>query len=1002
MQKLYTILLLIWLGSGLGTLQASELPPGFVETQVVAGLNPVAMTQDHHGRMWIVEKNGTVRIVDSAGYLLPVPFIVLPVDDYNERGLLGIALHPDFHAQPYVYLYYTVPGQNRNRVSRFLANGDLAVPGSEEILMDLDVMPGFIHNGGAMCFDVTGHLLIATGEGAQPPAAQDLNSTLGKILRIAPDGSIPPDNPFYDSLSGPAQAIWAYGLRNPFSMTIDPLTLDLYVADVGGGAYEEVNRIRAGGNYGWPLIEGPRDQQALPPDYEDPVYAYDHDAGCAIVGAAFSLPGPGGFPATYDGGFFFGDYCEGTINWRDLAGAVHPFATGVPRPLALAFVPETGDLYYLTREGIGGGSPADNTSTQQGALWRVSYVGEGPPQVSVDPRSQLVPLGESVTFQVQAQGSQPLTYQWLRDGQPVAGATDPQLTLLVSSLSQDGQGYRCLVHNAYGEDTSANAQLAVTANQRPQPQIEWPQPGATFRAGDSLTFRGYADDPETGRLPDSALTWWVVWHHARHTHPGAGPFTGVGEGGWQVPVVNETDPDVWYRLYLRATDSTGLAQVLYRDMYPELCTLRLEGPPGLVVNIDGKLATLPASFPSVIGLQRTIEVPDWYVVGDSLYRWQRWADGYRERLRQVIAPAAGRTWRLEYEALPLGQGSGLWAAYYDDPELDLDGEPTLERLDTTLHFNWGDGSPVPDQLPRDYFTVRWKGEVQAVFGETYTFYVRADDGYRLWIGDSLLIDRWGPQAPTEHSGDLTLAPGERRPLLLEYMELKGGAEISLQWSSPSTPKAVVPRRQLYPAPFFYPAQVTGEVWDDRNQNGFRDVGEPPLADVPVLLRAAADSAIISQHMTGAEGDFLFGQLPAGSFFVQVLSQGTGTWWRPGGGLDAWGRSPVFDLVAGSQRHVAAPLMAFSAQWAETPLPDLVVFPNPAVDWLHLRFWALLPQQNLTLRILDLQGREVLRQHIHVEQGPQAIRLPVHHLPPGAYLLEVQTPQGRVSRLLRKD
>ena len=128
-------------------------PEGFVETQIADSLNPTSIVVDHHNRVWVAEKNGVVRIYNETGQENQDPVLILDVDDFNERGLEGIALHPDFDNEPYLYVYYTVPELDHNRVSRFLINGDLVAPDSEEILLELDSLIGTVHNGGAMLFD---------------------------------------------------------------------------------------------------------------------------------------------------------------------------------------------------------------------------------------------------------------------------------------------------------------------------------------------------------------------------------------------------------------------------------------------------------------------------------------------------------------------------------------------------------------------------------------------------------------------------------------------------------------------------------------------------------------------------------------------------------------------------------------------------------------------------------------------------------------------------------
>ena len=221
-------------------------------------------------------------------------------------------------------------------MSRFTADGDVAVPGSESILLDLDPLSAATnHNGGALHFGIEGKLYIAVGENANPFNAQSLNNLLGKVLRINADGSIPEDNPFFNVAAGANRAIWALGLRNPFTFAVQPGTGRLFINDVGsggGGVREEINEGIGGANYGWPVCEGP----CVPsqPEFTDPVSSYPHSAGeCAIVGGAFYNPSIPQFPAEYAGDYFFGDLCAGWIRRFDPSdGSVTDFATGIPNP----------------------------------------------------------------------------------------------------------------------------------------------------------------------------------------------------------------------------------------------------------------------------------------------------------------------------------------------------------------------------------------------------------------------------------------------------------------------------------------------------------------------------------------------------------------------------------------------------------------------------------------------------------------------------------------------
>ena len=209
------------------------------------------------GRLFVCEQGGRLRVIKN-GVLLATPFVTVSTDSSGERGLLGIAFDPDFANNQFVYAYYTATTPTlHNRVSRFTANGDVAVPGSETIILDLNNLSSADnHNGGAMHFGIDGKLYIAVGENANPPNAQTLSNLLGKMLRINADGSIPTDNPFFNTASGVNRAIWALGLRNPFTFTVQPGTGRIFINDVGQDTSEEINDGIAGSNYGWPVTEG--------------------------------------------------------------------------------------------------------------------------------------------------------------------------------------------------------------------------------------------------------------------------------------------------------------------------------------------------------------------------------------------------------------------------------------------------------------------------------------------------------------------------------------------------------------------------------------------------------------------------------------------------------------------------------------------------------------------------------------------------------------------------
>jgi glucose/arabinose dehydrogenase len=338
---------------------AATLPPNFARSQVVGGLtSPTAMEFAPDGRLFVAEQRGTLRVVKAGGKLATFLDISGRVASAGERGLLGIAFDPGFPNNHYVYLYYTQRATGttpaHNRVIRVRARGDRAVAGSEKLVLRLNNLSSATnHNGGSIHFGKAGKLYVAVGENANADNAQSLRNLKGKMLRINKDGTIPRDNPFYKHSTGTNRAIWALGLRNPFSFAVQPHTGKVFINDVGEQRWEEINRGARGANYGWPRYEGP-ESDAM---YRNPIFAYRHGStkatGCAITGGAFYNPTTRRFPSDYEGDYFFADLCSGWIRRLDAAtGEVSGFATGLGSPVALE-VSKGGGLYYLSRSGAG-------------------------------------------------------------------------------------------------------------------------------------------------------------------------------------------------------------------------------------------------------------------------------------------------------------------------------------------------------------------------------------------------------------------------------------------------------------------------------------------------------------------------------------------------------------------------------------------------------------------------------------------------------------------------
>ena len=315
LRRTTVVMVCLLIGALLPAVPAHAAPPPSFQNSLVVGTgldSPSGFDIAPDGRIFVLEREGTVRIVKN-GQLLAQPFVDLPSSATGDRGLLGIAFDPHFgHVNHHVYFYYT--GLDLlNHLVRFDASGDVGADGPHQIFATQSPSQVY-HVGGSLAFGPDGKLYLAVGDNGHPANAQDLRNPHGKILRINPDGTIPSDNPFYGQ-AGKLGAIWAYGFRNPWRFQFDPATGQLYGGDVGDFSWEELNRIVAGGNYGWPLAEG--NCAANCAGLINPIHTYPHDGESASVTGGPVYRGTM-FPAEYRGRLFFGDYAQGFLKTAQL------------------------------------------------------------------------------------------------------------------------------------------------------------------------------------------------------------------------------------------------------------------------------------------------------------------------------------------------------------------------------------------------------------------------------------------------------------------------------------------------------------------------------------------------------------------------------------------------------------------------------------------------------------------------------------------------------------
>ena len=343
---------------------------------VVSGLRDPLDLQSVAGdpeRLYVVEQGGRIRVVRNGQIAGTFLDIAGRLSSGGERGLLGLAFHPQFATNRRFFVNYTNPAGDTH-ISEFRASSaDAADPASERLLLEVG-QPFANHNGGGLAFDNSGRLLIALGDGGSggDPLnnGQKLSTLLGKILRIDVDAgspyAVPPDNPFL-ATAGARPEIWAYGLRNPFRIAIDRPTGDLYIGDVGQNAVEEIDvdpgSRRGGLNYGWRITEGSRcfnpssgcDTSGI----TMPIYEYSHGEGCSVTGGVVYR---GCRVPALAGTYFFADYCSAFVrslrfangqatelrDWTSgLRGLDSPTSFGLDAAGELYIVDQDGEIYRL-------------------------------------------------------------------------------------------------------------------------------------------------------------------------------------------------------------------------------------------------------------------------------------------------------------------------------------------------------------------------------------------------------------------------------------------------------------------------------------------------------------------------------------------------------------------------------------------------------------------------------------------------------------------------------
>ena len=667
------------------------------------------------------------------------------------------------------------------RVSRLRVQGEQQ-DGPEQVLVNDWCQQFEYHPGGGLEFGADGYLYVAGGDGARweifdygqlgnpmnpcadPPApvggpmspptaeggrlrAQDLRTgadplgLAGSLIRIDPDtGEGVPGNPMFASPEPNARRMLAHGFRNATRLAIRPGTNDVWVADRGGGYWEELDRVPEPTdpvrNFGWPCYEGGLDANGVPyarirPRSDDqdldiceslyaegsgsepPYWGYDHElpvvqgedcetdpvtgepAGNQIAGLGF-YPASGSFPAAYRGALFFADRLRNCM-WAMLPGSdglpkrgrVIPFAQRAQRANDIEIAPG-GDLLYVDQDAE--------------AVQRIAWVGNASNQAptavaGADALSGNRPL--TVAFDA-AGTSDPdagdlLVYEWDLDGD---GELDDSTETAPVHTFLEGGTFTVTLRVTDTSGASDTETLTITVGSGPVGTIETPAIGTTWATGDAIAFSGSGTDEEDGALGPEALEWSVVLVHCDapedcHEHELAS-VSGAAGGSFTAP---DHDYPAHVEIRLTVTDSDGETDVKKRRLDPRVASLMLDSsPPGARVTLDGTDLTAPVTRPAIVGSTHDVSAPSQTVIGNTTHRFSSWSDG-QAQTRAVSVPPAGAAYTARFAPFEPGTATLTFAPAADakveqlqpsanfgaDPELRTD-KGSSDSVESYLRF----------------------------------------------------------------------------------------------------------------------------------------------------------------------------------------------------------------------------------------------------------------------------------------------------------------------------
>jgi glucose/arabinose dehydrogenase/regulation of enolase protein 1 (concanavalin A-like superfamily) len=626
--------------------QAAALPttvgmaPGFSKVQLANGLSsPTSIAFAPNNDIYLGLQGGSIVIYRN-GVVLPTPIVTLVTDSQSEKGLLGLALDPNFATNGYLYVSYTTLDDHAQLSRLTVVNGSANL-NTEVVYARGNQAQNVHHSANDVRIGPDGKLWWTVGDNDPSITnAQTLTNIYGKIHRFNLDGTIPADNPFLN-VPGAVPSIYAWGLRNPFRFTFLP-TGKAMVEDTGSSYWEEMDTIDKGANYGWDFYEGSCGSCG----YVNPTYAYGHLPTDAAISAIAAYSGTT-FPQAYNQVVFFGDYVRQDVE----AVAFDPtYATEVSQTvidsgagsIADLEVGPDGNLYYV--------------SIYNGSFTRIYPTGPFPPSAAsaATPAAGLGPL----TVQFSSAGSSDpyglaLSYSWdFGDGS--APSTDPNPSHVYGA---DGRYTATLTVNN-GSLTNTASMTVVAGNTPPTATIVSPVAGASFSGGQTISFSGSASDAIDGTLPASAYTWQAdviangvaqPFYSAEVPAPFFGPVSGVTSGTFRIPSDLSVNASTVFRIRLMVVDSLGISTVTTRDVTPRVTTRTVKTSlPAAAYVIDGRWQTAPTTVQDVAGVQHVLMGVPTQTIGGTRYRFRDWSNG-SSLSNSITMPASATTYTANYE-----------------------------------------------------------------------------------------------------------------------------------------------------------------------------------------------------------------------------------------------------------------------------------------------------------------------------------------------------------------